>query len=150
MSDELNDYEEELTSLSTEIRKGIDGLAKIKSPPERQTKISVLKSRINRLKDVHKSYKIELRDLPKTSNTKDLLEKKAKDYADNINQLIKDLDWAQERADLIGEAKPQDLDTMTTDQVLTKAEKKQKETLDVADSMVRQVNETKKTWFRYY
>lgn len=36
MSDELKDYEEEINDLIAEIRKGIDGLAKIKSPPEKQ------------------------------------------------------------------------------------------------------------------
>lgn len=95
MSDELKDYEEEINDLIAEIRKGIDGLAKIKSPPEKQNvkissilkyiflklllilnqKITFLKSRLNRLKDVHKSFKIELRDIPKTSVEKNTYEK---------------------------------------------------------------------------
>jgi len=143
MSDELKDYEEEINDLIAEIRKGIDGLAKIKSPPEKQNKITFLKSRLNRLKDVHKSFKIELRDIPKTSVEKNTYEKKGKEFADSINQLIKDLDWVQERADLIGDSKPQDLDGMTTDDILNKAQRTQQQTVDTVDRIIKQVDETK-------
>lgn len=36
MSDDINDYEEELTKIIAEIQKGIEGLQKIKVPAEKK------------------------------------------------------------------------------------------------------------------
>jgi len=122
MTDELRDLETELEKLVADIRKGIDGLAKL-STTEKQNKVSYLQGRINRAKQVYRNFKLELRDLPKAEA--DPWNKKAKDYMDQINKLGQDLSWSQDKDSMNVNGGPpatQDPDAMTTKQVLEKAE----------------------------
>jgi len=94
---ELDDFDEELEKLEAEIRKGIDGLKKLKEP-ERTNKVNFLTQRIARMKTVQRSYKVELRDLDKS--VAEPYQRKAKTYMDTINKLTQDLTWASESAAL--------------------------------------------------
>jgi len=145
MTDELRDLETELEKLVTDIRKGIDGLAKL-STTEKQNKVSYLQGRINRAKQVYRNFKLELRDLPKVEA--DPWNKKAKDYMDQINKLSQDLSWSQDKDSMNVNGGPpatQDPDAMTTKQVLEKAENIQKKDLEGVDRILQNIEQTKET-----
>jgi len=144
MTDELNDLDAELDKLCQDVRKGIDGLKKIKDATERQNKIAYLQSRVNRAKQVYRNFKLEMRDLPKTEV--EPWQKKAKDYMDNINKLGQDLTWATDNGGKgkDGEAPPPtDVDQMTTKQILDKASNIQKKDIDALDRVIQNIEETK-------
>jgi len=145
MTDELRDLETELEKLVADIRKGIDGLAKL-STTEKQNKVSYLQGRINRAKQVYRNFKLELRDLPKVDA--DPWNKKAKDYMDQINKLSQDLSWSQDKDSMNVNGGPpatQDPDAMTTKQVLEKAENIQKKDLEGVDRILQNIEQTKET-----
>jgi len=143
---ELDDFDEELEKLEGEIRKGIDGLKKVKEP-ERTNKVNYLNQRIQRMKTVQRSYKVELRDLDKT--VAEPYQKKSKQYMDTINKLTQDLTWASESAALKETKggppvkKNEDLDTMTADEIVDKGAKTQEKSLDSLDSTLRIIEDTK-------
>jgi len=145
MTDELRDLETELEKLVADIRKGIEGLAKL-STTEKQNKVSYLQGRINRAKQVYRNFKLELRDLPKAEA--DPWNKKAKDYMDQINKLGQDLSWSQDKDSMNVNGGPpatQDPDAMTTKQVLEKAENIQKKDLEGVDRILQNIEQTKET-----
>jgi len=145
MTDELRDLETELEKLVADIRKGIDGLAKL-STTEKQNKVSYLQGRINRAKQVYRNFKLELRDLPKVEA--DPWNKKAKDYMDQINKLSQDLSWSQDKDSMNVNGGPpatQDPDAMTTKQILEKAENIQKKDLEGVDRILQNIEQTKET-----
>jgi len=145
MTDELRDLETELEKLVADIRKGIDGLAKL-STTEKQNKVSYLQGRINRAKQVYRNFKLELRDLPKVDA--DPWNKKAKDYMDQINKLSQDLSWSQDKDSMNVNGGPpatQDVDAMSTKQVLEKAENIQKKDLEGVDRILQNIEQTKET-----
>jgi len=131
-----------LERLCAEIRKGIDGLAKIKGQ-DRGTKITFLQNRIARAKQVFRSFKVELRDVPKAEAEPYV--RKMKDYNENINQLIQDLTWASEKADLMDGApvKEKDLDNMTADQIVEVGAKKQDESIKSLDRTLQTIEASK-------
>jgi len=144
MTDELNDLDAELDKLCQDVRKGIDGLKKIKDAGEKQNKIAYLQSRVNRAKQVYRNFKLEMRDLPKAEV--DPWSKKAKDYMDNINKLGQDLTWAQDNGGNAKEGEappPTDVDQMTTKQILDKASATQKKDIDALDRVISNIEETK-------
>jgi len=145
MTDELRDLESELEKLCQDIRKGIDGLAKLNAA-EKTNKVSYLQGRINRAKQVYRNFKLELRDLPKVDA--DPWNKKAKDYMDQINKLGQDLSWSQDKDTMNANGGPtatQDPDSMTTKQVLEKAENIQKKDLEGLDRVLNNIEQTKET-----
>jgi len=145
MTDELRDLETELEKLVADIRKGIDGLAKL-STTEKQNKVSYLQGRINRAKQVYRNFKLELRDLPKVDA--DPWNKKAKEYMDQINKLSQDLSWSQDKDSMNVNGGPpatQDPDAMTTKQILEKAENIQKKDLEGVDRILQNIEQTKET-----
>eukprot|EP01118_Nematostelium_gracile_P003554 TRINITY_DN14120_c0_g1_i1.p1 TRINITY_DN14120_c0_g1~~TRINITY_DN14120_c0_g1_i1.p1 ORF type:complete len:226 (+),score=62.22 TRINITY_DN14120_c0_g1_i1:88-765(+) len=141
MSEELTDFDQELTKLIAEIRKGIDTLHKA---PNRQEQVGYLNGRINRAKQVFQSYKVELRDIPKIDQGP--WQNKAKEHQNSINDLVQDLSYAQEKAELMkqkkGEVKPKTTDEMTADEILDKGAKIQEGDLARLASINDTVNET--------
>jgi len=139
MTEELQDYDQELEKLCAEIEKGIANLAKEK---DRATKISYLQGRLTRAKQVFRSFKVEMRDLSKAEA--EPFQRKAKEHNDRINKLINDLNWAQEKDDLMkGGSAAQDPDTMTTQQVLEKGAKTQDESIKSLDRTIATIEQTK-------
>jgi len=147
MSDELQDYDEELESLCNDIRTGIEKLNNRKSkftPQDRANKIQYLNSRATRAKQVLKSFKVELRELPKTEA--EPYQKKLKDYTDEVNKFIQDLNWAADKNELMDGNQPttaQQMDTMTTQQLVEKGAKTQQKSLDSLSSTLLIIEETK-------
>jgi len=146
MTDELRDLETELEKLCQDIRKGIDGLVKLKAA-EKQNKVTFLQNRINRAKQVYRNFKLEMRDLSKVDQ--DPWNKKAKDFMDQINKLSSDLNWsADDKEALMGNGQApaqQDPDSMTTKQILEKASNVQKQDINHLDNMLQTLEQTKET-----
>jgi len=140
-TEEIQDLSDELEQLTTEIRRGIDGLVKLKGV-ERSNKVSLLNNRIARGRQVFKSFKIELRDIPKTAQEPFM--RKAKEYGDIINKLIEDLNWAESREDLLeGGKKPGDLENMATDEILKGAADIQASSLQSLDRTIAVIEDTR-------
>lgn len=148
MSDEVRDYDEELEGICEEIRKGIDQISSPKSklkPQERADKINYLNGRVNRAKQVFKSLKVELRDLPKSEA--EPYQKKVKQYNDDINKFIQDLTWISDKEALVEGSTttttPQQMDAMTTAQLLEKGQKVQEKSLDSLGHTLQTIDSTK-------
>lgn len=144
MTDELRSLEDDIEKLCADIRKGIDGLPKMNAT-DKQNKIAYLNGRINRVKQLYKEFKLEMRDLSKVEA--DPWNKKAKAFMDTINKLNQDIGWSQDKDSLTGGANAvtQDPDAMTTQQVLEKGEKIQKEDLSSLDRTIQTLEQTKET-----
>jgi len=146
MTEELKDLEAELEKLCQDIRKGIDGLVKMKAA-EKTNKVTYLQSRISRAKQVYRNFKLEMRDLSKVDQ--DPWNKKAKDFMDQINKLSADLNWsADDKEALMGNGQApaqQDPDSMTTKQVLEKASNIQKTDINALDNVLQTIEQTKET-----
>jgi len=146
MTEELRDLEAELEKLCQDIRKGIDGLVKLKAA-EKTNKVSYLQGRISRAKQVYRNFKLEMRDLSKVDQ--DPWNKKAKDFMDQINKLSSDLNWTgEDKAALMGNGETpatQDPDSMTTKQILEKGDKIQKTDINALDNVLQTIEQTKET-----
>jgi len=150
MSDEdtLKDYDEEMEKLFSDIRSGLNELKPTKkgksklTDSERNSKIAYINSRINRCKQVLRSYKVDLRSLEKA--TAQPYEVKSNTYKDAINSLIQDLNWVQEN-ELLGTNGPdrRNLDAMTSDEVLDKAKQTQEKSKDHLEEILRTTATTK-------
>jgi len=142
MTDELRDLDEELNKLCQDVRKGIDGLGKMKGS-EKQNKIAYLQGRITRAKQVYRNLKLELRDMPKVDA--EPWQKKVKEYMESINKLNQDLTWhTSDKEALIGTTKAEeDPDTMNTKQVLEKASDIQKKDISSLDETLKILDQTK-------
>jgi SNARE protein len=138
MSEELDDYDQDLAALEEEIRKGTKALAKLKGE-KREEKVKFLQGRIKHMRVIHRTYKVELRELSKED--KKPYEQKYHEHEETITRLVQDLDWAKADGDR------QELGTNGTadgatpggkpsrDQVLDKAERLQKEDLHAVERM---------------
>jgi len=144
MTEELRTLEEDIEKLCADIRKGIDGLPKMNAT-DKQNKVAYLNGRVNRVKQLYKEFKLEMRDLSKVEA--DPWNKKAKAFMDTINKLNQDLTWSQDKDSLTGGANPvaQDPDAMTTQQILEKGEKIQKDDLTSLDRTLQTIEQSKET-----
>jgi len=142
MSDDLQDFDEELTKLCAEIQKGIDALPKAANKTEQ---VSFLNGRITRAKQVFSSYKVEMRDLSKTEA--EPWQRKAKEHHQKINDLVQNLSWAQEKAELMrGKKDPpkeKAVDEMTADEIIEKGAKIQRNDLKSLDRTLQTIDDTK-------
>jgi SNARE protein len=117
-------------------------LAKLKGE-KREEKVKFLQGRLKHMRVVHRTYKVELRELSKEE--KKPYEQKYHEHEETITRLTQDLDWAKadgDRAELGtdkngnatgapgGEAGEPD-----RDQILTQAEKIQKDDLSAVERM---------------
>jgi len=144
MSEELDDYDADLESLEAEIRKGTKALAKLKGD-KREEKIKFLTGRIKHMRVIHRTYKVELRELDK--DEKKPYEQKYHEHEETITRLVQDLDWAKadgDRAELgtkynaaggAGGAGGEP----TRDQLLDKADEIQKKDLSAVERMKTKV-----------
>jgi hypothetical protein len=121
MAEDLKDFDEELHQLCSEIQKGIDEYPRSK---EKADRYNFLSSRIQRAKDVHKSYKVEIRDLSRVEA--EPWNRKAKDHEIQINKLVENFKLAQDKAELMKgrkEVKDKPVDELTKEEILDKAAK---------------------------
>jgi len=143
MSEELQDFDEELTKLCEEIQKGIDTIPKTKAN-ERQEKVTYLNGRITRAKQVFSSFKVEMRDLSKTEA--EPWQRKAKDHHQKINDLVQNMTWAQDKAELMrGKKDPpkeKTVEEMNANEIIEKADKIQKKDLQSLDRTLGIIDET--------
>lgn len=63
MTDEVRDFDDELQKLLKEIKSGLEALD---SASDRKNKHAYLENRLTRAKQVLRSFKVELRELPRT------------------------------------------------------------------------------------
>eukprot|EP01117_Protostelium_nocturnum_P004243 TRINITY_DN1558_c0_g1_i4.p1 TRINITY_DN1558_c0_g1~~TRINITY_DN1558_c0_g1_i4.p1 ORF type:complete len:225 (+),score=63.21 TRINITY_DN1558_c0_g1_i4:129-803(+) len=137
----IDDLDEEMQGICEEIEKGLAQIKNKRTKPEvKQSTIAFLESRIERIKTVYKSYKIELRDLSKAQQ--DPYKKKGQEYETRINTMIQDLNFVQDGGEVKG-AERENLDNMTSDQVLQKGSKVQDESIAAAKRMQEQIERTK-------
>eukprot|EP01108_Squamamoeba_japonica_P005222 TRINITY_DN4102_c0_g1_i1.p1 TRINITY_DN4102_c0_g1~~TRINITY_DN4102_c0_g1_i1.p1 ORF type:complete len:244 (-),score=113.17 TRINITY_DN4102_c0_g1_i1:24-755(-) len=139
--EELDDYTQDLQNLETEIRNGTKQLAKLKGD-KREEKIKFLQGRIKRMRVVHRTYKVELRELSKEE--KKPYEQKYHEHEETITRLVQDLDWAKadgDRGELLKGGKGAAGGNASRDQMLDKADKIQKEDLSAVDRMKSKVAE---------
>lgn len=131
-------YDQDLAALEAEIRKGTKLLAKLKGD-KREEKVKYLQGRLKHMRVVHRTYKVELRELSKEE--KKPYEQKYHEHEETITRLVADLDWAKadgDRAELgtkEGAAAAGPDGEMDRDQILTKAEKLQKEDISAVERM---------------
>jgi SNARE protein len=130
-----------LAALEAEIRKGTKALAKLKGE-KREEKVRFLQGRIKHMRVIHRTYKVELRELSKEE--KKPYEQKYHEHEETITRLVQDLDWAKadgDRAELGTKdgAAPAEKGEMTRDQMLDKADKLQKEDLNAVERMKTKV-----------
>jgi len=142
MTDELRDLETELEKLCTDIKKGIEGLAKLQGA-DKQNKVTFLQSRVNRAKQVYRNFKLEMRDLPKADA--EPWNKKAKEFMDQINKLNSDINWSEDKSANGAPPENQDPDSMTTKQILEKADKIQKTDISSLDRTLQTIEQAKET-----
>eukprot|EP01119_Soliformovum_irregulare_P008546 TRINITY_DN21661_c0_g1_i1.p1 TRINITY_DN21661_c0_g1~~TRINITY_DN21661_c0_g1_i1.p1 ORF type:complete len:227 (-),score=67.96 TRINITY_DN21661_c0_g1_i1:222-902(-) len=120
--EELEDLDDEMEGLISEIRKGIDGL---KKEADKATRVAYLQGRITRAKQTLRNMRVELREVKKAEG--DVFKRKADRHNETLTQLIQDLSWAEQNAtakDPEAQAAARtDVDNMTADQVLAKAER---------------------------
>ncbi|KAN0012557.1 hypothetical protein ACTFIU_007864 [Dictyostelium citrinum] len=90
---DITENEIELDKIIFEVEKGIKDLGKNKKGIEARGGADLIKNRINRLKQVLRSYKIDLRELPKNELIK--YESKVKNYEEQIKKLENDLNWVE-------------------------------------------------------
>jgi len=107
MADEetLQDYDLEMEKLIADIRKGIAVLAPEKkrstlTEAERSAKVAYLNGRLQRAKQVIRSYKADLRTLSKS--VAESYTQKVNTYKTTLDNLVIDLNFAQERNELTG------------------------------------------------
>ncbi|KAN0041767.1 hypothetical protein ACTFIV_004317 [Dictyostelium citrinum] len=93
---DITENEIELEKIIYEVEKGIKDLGKNKKGIEARGGADLLKNRIDRLKQVLRSYKIDLRELPKNELIK--YKSKVKNYEEQIKKLENDLNWVEKVA----------------------------------------------------
>lgn len=140
VTEAVDDWEGELKEVLEEIRTGIKGLNKIKSTDEREKKVALLQKRIKRAKDVLKQFKIEVRSLPKTAPGN--YQQKMGTYSDDLNTLITDLNWAHKNSEEPKNTQ-RNLDTMSSDNILKRADDTQKRSQNTLENIIRTLEETK-------
>jgi len=140
MTDDLEDYDEELTSLCADIEKTINGLHKFKGA-ERTAKEGYLDGRIKRAKEVSRSMKIEIKEAGDKGN---MYLVKLQAHNAKINELATSFRSAQER-DLKGGKQPAntDVDKMNSDEVLKKAADTQIQSLQSLDRTLMTIETSK-------
>ena len=138
MSEDLLDYDKELTQLLNEIEQWISEIPKIKAK-DKDDHIDYIKKRIMRSKDVLTSFKYEIRMLDKIQS--EPYNKKAKEYSLAIIKLKNDLCYHEERIDLLKNKGENDtgLDGKTTDDVLQHAQNTQVHSSNILDKIITEV-----------
>ena len=166
MSEEIRDYDEELSGLIEEIQNGLTVLRKPKmSSAAKSERISELSGRLQRAKQVLQSYKVEMRDLPREQTAS--YEIRAREQQSHLQALHSELQvrllyspaalctplirplWGCARACQVAkeEAERQQvglrsLDQMTTQEVMHEASKVQDASMLKVKRMQQQVAET--------
>ncbi|KAI3629310.1 hypothetical protein MIR68_012649 [Amoeboaphelidium protococcarum] len=127
MSDEIRDFDEQLTDIIGEIRNTLTVAVPKLQGKAKVEKCEYLKNRINRARQVLKSFNVELRELSRESAKP--WEEKARTFDQEITKLNDDLSWAMtsaERDDLFN--KPtRNADQMTAKELVDHASNVQKE-----------------------
>jgi len=138
--EEVKDFNDELEKLLNDIRKGISQLQKLKGE-DKNTRVAHIQGRIARAKQVIRSFKVELREIPKTEG--EPWSRKCKEHSDTLNELIKELEWKQEKDDLMGGATKKDIDSMSADEVLDKAANIQDKSMQATERMLQNIEQSK-------
>eukprot|EP01132_Coremiostelium_polycephalum_P006637 gene6637-8210_t len=98
MGDSFADYEADFQSIVEEIDRGIKALnpsAKNRKEFEIKTKVDLLRNRLNRAKQILRSYKIDIREIEKAHQPK--YTAKATQFEERIKALENELNWAEKQ-----------------------------------------------------
>lgn len=117
-TEEIQFLDDELQSIYSEVRKGIELLASMQGTADKKLeKYSQLTTRVSRARTVFQSFKVELKEL--RDEEKKSWQSKEKEHNQTITKLDSDLKMAKstwERKDLMdGKEKPQEFNPDTSD-----------------------------------
>ncbi|KAM9955922.1 hypothetical protein ACTFIW_002130 [Dictyostelium discoideum] len=90
---DITENEIELDKIIKEVEKSIKDLGKNKKNIESRGGVELVKNRINRSKQILRSYRIDLREIPKTESAK--YDSKVNNYEEQIKKLENDLNWVE-------------------------------------------------------
>ncbi|KAM9977096.1 hypothetical protein ACTFIR_010952 [Dictyostelium discoideum] len=90
---DITENEIELDKIIKEVEKSIKDLGKNKKNIEFRGGVELVKNRINRSKQILRSYRIDLREIPKTESAK--YDSKVNNYEEQIKKLENDLNWVE-------------------------------------------------------
>jgi len=140
-SDEIRDYEEELTGLIDEITNGLLGLKKPKlTAAAKSERVHELSGRMQRAKQVLQSYKVEMRDLPREQSA--LYDIRAREFQQRLQTMFTELQAAKEDAER-QQVGVRTVDEMTTQEVIQEASKVQDASMSKVKRMQQQVAESR-------
>jgi len=141
MTDDLEDYDSELGQLCADIEKAINNLHKFKGA-ERTQKEAYLDGRLKRAKEVSRSMRIEIKEAGDAGAG---FTTKLQAHNAKINELTGKLKSAQEK-ELLGDKSGgggNDVDKMTSDEVLKKAADTQIQSLQSLDRTLLTIETSK-------
>ncbi|KAN0001006.1 hypothetical protein ACTFIZ_001446 [Dictyostelium cf. discoideum] len=90
---DITENEIELDKIIKEVEKSIKDLGKNKKSTEFRGVAELIKNRINRSKQILRSYRLDLRELPKKELAN--YDSKVKNYEEQIKKLENDLNWVE-------------------------------------------------------
>ena len=139
MTEEIAYYEEELTELIGEVRKGLEGLRRLNGQAKTE-KLAELGNRLQRAKQVLHSFKVEMRDLPRDRSA--AYDAKAREFHAQLQAMHGELTTARQEADrqAVG---VKTVDEMSTSEVLQEAGKVQDQSLGALQRMKQQIAQSK-------
>lgn len=138
MTEEIGDFDEELTDLVAEIEKGIDGLRKLNGAA-RVERVNALSGRMQRARQVLQSFKVEMRELPREQVA--AYDMKAKEHHATLQRLNGDLQWAKSEAERGGMGL-RNVDEMTAGELIQEADKTQDKSLASLGRIKGQIADT--------
>ena len=96
MTEEIQYYEEELTDLINEVKKGFDSLKRLTGAAKSE-RIGELQNRLQRAKQVLHSFKVEMRDLPRDRSG--AYDAKAREFHAQLQSMHGELTLAKQEAE---------------------------------------------------
>eukprot|EP01133_Synstelium_polycarpum_P003775 gene3775-4354_t len=139
MGDSLADYEIEFTTIADEVDRGTKEMLKSKRPQDVKTKSDLLRARLNRAKQILRSYKIDYRELPKSDQEEFV--KKANQYEERLKTLDNELSWAEKQQENGGLGAAGAEPTIQDDynQTMVQAKKIQQQDIDATNRILQEV-----------
>jgi len=135
MTEEIADYDQQIKELISQIRESIQNELPNMKGKIRSEKIEYLTGRLNRLKQLMQSYKVELREISRVEAKP--YEDKFKGHEKDVESLTAEFNAAKELSD-----SKRNVDEMTTGQMIMVAKEVQMESLQSVDRSKRIVEDT--------
>ncbi|KAF2073089.1 hypothetical protein CYY_005613 [Polysphondylium violaceum] len=137
---DLSEYEADFESIANEIDAGVRDLNRNKKAFDVRQKAELLRNRLQRARQILKSYRIDFRELPKAEQTN--YQAKATTYEERLKTLENDLNWAEKQSENGGLGAPQAQSSVQGDYEQTMAQAKaiQKKDIDAVTRIAAEVD----------